>query len=216
MNEISEKSSPSKKVTSEQMTSSWISLPFEVQETDPGYQLVPASVPDEVRVRFADTIGFHSDNPREVSDTASRLTGQMTFGAPFGPFTLTAKADSEGSWRTTLDAQASNGMFGQPMPPEITKLVIQASQLRDKSKLLDIQDAQNQREHEQRGIHELRAAAEDAERVARVPAHRQTARARPLERDQGRLLLLVLDALADGGQHGAEHERCKAIGNTHG
>lgn len=40
-------------VSAEQLTSSWISLPFEVQETDPGFQLVAASVPEEVRVRFA-------------------------------------------------------------------------------------------------------------------------------------------------------------------
>ena len=40
-------------VSAEQPTSSWIVLPFEVQETDPGYQLVDGSVPEEVRVRFA-------------------------------------------------------------------------------------------------------------------------------------------------------------------
>jgi hypothetical protein len=39
-------------VSAEQVMSSWISIPLEVQETDPEYQLLRESVPDEVRVRF--------------------------------------------------------------------------------------------------------------------------------------------------------------------
>ena len=40
-------------VSAEQPTSGWISLPFEVQETDPDFQLLDESVPSEVRVRFS-------------------------------------------------------------------------------------------------------------------------------------------------------------------
>lgn len=40
-------------VSAEQVTSRWIGLPLEVRVTDPQYQLVSASVPREVQVRFA-------------------------------------------------------------------------------------------------------------------------------------------------------------------
>lgn len=39
-------------VSAEQMMSSWIPVPLEVQERDPEYQLLRESVPSEVRIRF--------------------------------------------------------------------------------------------------------------------------------------------------------------------
>jgi YbbR domain-containing protein len=39
-------------VSAEQVTTSWISVPLVVQETDPSYRVVPGSAPKEVRVRF--------------------------------------------------------------------------------------------------------------------------------------------------------------------
>jgi YbbR domain-containing protein len=39
-------------VSAEQVTSSWIPVPLEVQVTDSGYRLIASSVPDEVQVRF--------------------------------------------------------------------------------------------------------------------------------------------------------------------
>ncbi len=40
-------------VSGQEVTSEWISLPLQVNVTDPNYELVESSVPDEVEVRFA-------------------------------------------------------------------------------------------------------------------------------------------------------------------
>ena len=40
-------------VSAEQVSTTWIDIPVSVQETDPDFQLIPSSVPQRVRVRFA-------------------------------------------------------------------------------------------------------------------------------------------------------------------
>ena len=40
-------------VSAEQVSTTWIDIPLQVQETDPDFQLIPSSVPARVRVRFA-------------------------------------------------------------------------------------------------------------------------------------------------------------------
>ena len=40
-------------VSAEQVSTTWIDVPLQVQETDPDFQLIPASAPERVRVRFA-------------------------------------------------------------------------------------------------------------------------------------------------------------------
>lgn len=61
-----------------------------------------------------------------------------------------------------LAMMAGNGMFGQPLPPEITKLIIHASQLRDKQKLIDILDEAQQSASQPNPMQELALAAEQA------------------------------------------------------